>query len=109
MEGISIIEVAKAIERIEVALQDNLEVKGDLDKIKTSLRSMEHLLFESTAGTLGLAAVLASMIEKSGLEVTDSDVQTMLDRLTPPTDMGMLNRERASTLYTAILGAAKTQ
>ena len=109
MEAISIVEVAKAIKRIEVALQDNLEVKDELATLKKSLRSMEHLLFESTAGTLGLAAVLAAMMEKTGVEINDADVQKMLERLTPPTDMGMLNRERANTLYTAILGAANTQ
>lgn len=109
MEGISITEVAKAIERIEVALHDNLEVKGELETLKKSLRSMEHLLFESTASSLGLAAVLSALMEKSGVEVTDADVQKMLERLTPPTELGTLNRERASTLYKAILDSAKTQ
>ena len=108
MEGVSITEVAAVITRIEAALGDNLAVKEDVEKLKTSIRSMEHLLFESNAGTLGLAAVLAAVMEKTGVTLEDEDVHRMLDRLTPPTDLGMLNRDRAQTLYSSILNAAST-
>ena len=106
MEGVSITEVAAAITRIEAALGDNLAIKEDVEKLKTSVRSMEHLLFESNAGTLGLAAVLAAVMAKSGVSPEDEDIHAMLDRLTPPTDLGMLNRDRAQSLYGAILKAA---
>ena len=103
-EGVSVTAVAAALERVEAALGENLAVKNDLDKIRTSLRSMETLLSESTAATLGLAAVVAAIAAKN--PVSNEEIQTMLDRLTPPSDLGALNRERAETLYGSILQAA---
>lgn len=103
-EAVSITAVAAAIERVELALADNLAVKDDLEKIKTSIRSMETLLHESTAATLGLAAVVASLVARD--PVSNEEIQTMLDRLTPASDLGALNRERAETLYGSILKAA---
>ena len=103
-EGVSITAVAAALERVEAALADNFAVKEDLEKVKTSIRSMETLLHESTAATLGLAAVVAAIATKN--PVGNDEIQTMLDRLTPPSDLGALNRERAETLYGSILKAA---
>lgn len=103
-EGVSITQVAAAIERVEAALADNLAVKADLEKIKTSIRSLETLTHESTAATLGLAAIVAALVRKQA--VTDADVQQMLDHLTPSSDLGQLNRERAESLYGSILKAA---
>lgn len=104
VEGVSITQVAAALERVEAALGDNLAVKQDLEKVKTSIRSLETLLHESTAATLGMAAIVAALARK--MPVSDAEIQQMLDHLTPPSDLGQLNRERAETLYGSILKAA---
>lgn len=103
-QGVSITQVAAALERVEAALADNLAAKQDLEKIKTSIRSLETLTHESAAATLGLAAIVASLVQK--MPVSNAEVQNMLDHLTPPSDLGQLNRERAETLYGSILKAA---
>ncbi|WP_420548432.1 hypothetical protein [Curvivirga sp.] len=103
--GVSINQLAVALERVELAMQGNDELKEELKTIKTSIRSLEHLQHEGNAAMLGLAAITAAMLRNN--VISDADIQQMLDALTPPTDLGQLNRERANSLYTAIVNAAQ--
>ncbi len=103
--GVSINQLAVALERVELALQGNQEIQEDLKKIRTSVRSIEHLQHEGNAAMLGLAAITAAMLRNS--PVGDAEIQQMLDNLTPNNDLGQLNRERANSLYTSIVEAAK--
>ncbi|MDX1737025.1 MAG: hypothetical protein R3261_02245 [Alphaproteobacteria bacterium] len=103
--GVSVNQLVVALERVELALKGNAEIQEDLKKIRTSIRSLEHLQHEGNAAMLGLAAITASILRNN--PVSDAEIQQMLDQLTPPTDLGQLNRERANSLYTSIVNAAK--
>lgn len=103
--GVSMNQLVVALERVELALAGNKEIQEDLKKIRTSMRSLEHLQHEGNAAMLGLAAITGAILRNN--PVGDADIQQMLDNLTPQSDLGKLNRERANSLYSSIVNAAK--